>query len=197
MVRCARSSTGTSSGLPGDVPVTSRAIGSEGLVRRLARRLVVSALRGVEDALADRADDLRRRRLLDSCRAVGENVRLRMPVVVYHPECLSLGSDVDIGEYCVLRASGDLTIGSRVLVAGGCILTTRGHPETLPRWGVTVDAPVHIADDVWIGAGSIVLPGVTVGAGSIVAAGAVVTRDVPPGTVVAGVPARPMRTISA
>ena len=60
----------------------------------------------------------------------------------------------------------------------------------LPRYGITEDAPVVIEDDVWIGAGAIVLPGVTVGRGSIVAAGAVVTRSIEPHTIVAGVPAR-------
>jgi len=119
-----------------------------------------------------------------------------MPVVVYGPEALSFGDDVDVGEFCVLRASGGLTIGCRVLVAAHAVITTRGHPEALPRWGHVVDAPVAIEDDVWIGAGAIVLPGVTVGEGAIVAAGAVVTRDVPPRTIVGGVPAERIRDVT-
>ena len=59
----------------------------------------------------------------------------------------------------------------------------------LPRWGVAHDESVTIEDDVWIGAGAIILPGVTIGRGAIVAAGAVVTRTVAAMTVVAGVPA--------
>jgi acetyltransferase-like isoleucine patch superfamily enzyme len=51
-------------------------------------------------------------------------------------------------------------------------------------------APVDIGDDVWIGRGALVLPGVTIGDGAVVAAGAVVTKDVPAGSVVAGVPAK-------
>jgi acetyltransferase-like isoleucine patch superfamily enzyme len=54
-------------------------------------------------------------------------------------------------------------------------------------------SPVVLEDDVWLGAGVIILRGVRVGQGAIVGAGAVVTRDVPPGTVVAGVPAKPLR----
>lgn len=131
------------------------------------------------------------------CARVGTNVRLRMPVVVYHPEMLEFGNDVDIGEFTVLRASGGMTIGNRVLIAAHAVLTTRGHPERPPRFGEIVDAPIAIGDDVWIGAGAVVLPGVTVGAGAIVAAGAVVTESVPPLTIVAGVPARPLRPIAA
>jgi acetyltransferase-like isoleucine patch superfamily enzyme len=135
--------------------------------------------------------------ILARCASVGERVRLRMPVVVYAPEALTFGDQVDIGEFVVLRASGGLSIGARVLIAAHAVVTTRGHPEQLPRWGHTVDAPVVIEDDVWIGAGAIVLPGVTIGRGSIVAAGAVVTSDVAPMTIVAGVPAKELRSVEA
>ena len=120
---------------------------------------------------------------------------MRPHAVIYAPEELELGDQVDIGEFVVLRASGGLRIGSRVLIAAHAVVTTRGHPEQPPRYAKVVDAPVTIEDDVWIGAGAIVLPGVTVGRGSIVAAGAVVTRSVDPYTVVAGVPAVPIRGI--
>ena len=133
--------------------------------------------------------------LLSQCASHGHHVRLRMPVVIYHPEALSFGDEVDVGEFVVLRASGGLTIGSRVLIAAQAVLTTRGHPEELPRFGRVVDAPIVIEDDVWIGAGAIVLPGVTVGRGAIVAAGAVVTSSVASMTIVGGVPARPIRSI--
>jgi len=127
--------------------------------------------------------------ILRQCAAVGTNVRLRWPVVIYHPEGLRLGNDVAIGEFSHIRASGGVTIGNRVLLASHVVVTSRTHPLAPPRWGVTEDRPIVIEDDVWIGAGAIVLPGVTLGRGSVVAAGAVVTRSVPPMTVVAGVPA--------
>jgi galactoside O-acetyltransferase len=69
------------------------------------------------------------------------------------------------------------------------------HPD-LRRDGSQFSAPVTIEDDVWIGAGAILLPGVVVGAGSVVGAGAVVGSNVPPGVVVAGVPARIIRRIT-
>ena len=134
-------------------------------------------------------------RITRSCAAVGERTVLRMPLVIYAPERLRIGADVGIGEFSVLRANGGLTIGDRVQIAAGCVLTTRGHPLDLPRHGRNVDAPIVVGDDVWLGAGAILLPGVTVGRGAVVAAGAVVTEDVPPMTIVGGVPARPIRTL--
>jgi acetyltransferase-like isoleucine patch superfamily enzyme len=130
-------------------------------------------------------------RLLDSCRTAGQ-VRLRMPVTIYAPELLDMGDHVDIGEYSHIRANGGVRIGSRVLIAAHVIITSRTHPITLPHYGKTEDALVTIEDDVWIGAGAIILPGITIGAGAVVAAGAVVTRSVDPYTIVAGVPARPI-----
>lgn len=133
--------------------------------------------------------------ILRKCKYSGESVRLRMPIVVYHPEELSFGTQVDIGEFVVLRAAGGLTIGNRVLIAAGAIITTSGHPIALPRYGVNELAPITIGDDVWIGAGALILPGVTVGHGSIIAAGAVVSKNVPPLSIVAGVPARVIKDV--
>ena len=125
------------------------------------------------------------------------DVRLRMPVVIYEPEKIEFGDRVDIGEFTHIRANGGITIGSRVLIAANVTITTREHPVELPRWGVTKDAPITIGDDVWIGAGAVILPGVTIGTGAVIAAGAVVTSSVDPFTVVAGVPARPIKTVPA
>lgn len=132
--------------------------------------------------------------LVARCQSKGR-VRLRMPVVIYSPEQLELGDRVDIGEFTHIRANGGVRIGSGVLIAANVTITSRGHNVELPRWGVTADAPVVIEDDVWIGAGAIVLPGVTIGRGSVVAAGAVVTADVPPFTVVGGVPAKTIKPV--
>ena len=71
------------------------------------------------------------------------------------------------------------------------LLTSNHELDTL----LTVNAPIVLEDEVWIGAGSIVLPGVRVGRGAVVAAGAVVTRDVAPYTVVGGIPARKIKDI--
>jgi acetyltransferase-like isoleucine patch superfamily enzyme len=147
-------------------------------------------MRGLALRLRDGLRRFEAQRMLARCKRVGASVRLRMPVTIYQPEQLALGSQIDVGEYVVIRASGGVTIGDRVLVASHAVITSRQHPTALPRFGVTEDAPIAIEDDVWIGAGAIVLPGVTVGRGAVVAAGAVVTGDVEPFTIVGGVPAK-------
>jgi acetyltransferase-like isoleucine patch superfamily enzyme len=133
--------------------------------------------------------------LLERCLSVGESIRLRMPLAIYHPEYISLGSRVDIGENVVIRGGGGVVIGNDVLIAAGTVITSQGHPIIPPRWGRNISSPISIGNEVWIGANAVVLPGVTIGDGAIVAAGAVVSRDVPSYTVVAGVPARVIRTI--
>lgn len=154
------------------------------------------ALFSFADAWLRRLDAYRAQGILKRCARVGRDVRLRMPVAVYAPESLSIGSQVDIGEFVVLRANGGLRIGDRVLIAAHATLTTRGHPIAPPRYGRTVDAPIVIEDDVWVGAAAVVLPGVTIGRGSVVGAGAVVTKDVPKDTIVGGVPSRVIRGTS-
>jgi len=127
---------------------------------------------------------------LSQCKRVGENVRFRFPITIYGSENLSVGDQVDVGEYTHIRAGGGLSIGDRVLIAANCIITTRSHPKGLPRYGVVTDGPIEIGDDVWIGAGVIVLPKVHIGQGTIIGAGAVVTKDIPAHVVATGVPAR-------
>jgi acetyltransferase-like isoleucine patch superfamily enzyme len=118
-----------------------------------------------------------------------------MPLVIYHPECISFGSRVDVGENVIIRGGGGIFIGNDVLIAAGAALMSQGHPIDPPRWGRNVSKPISIGNEVWIGAHAVVLPGVTIGDGAVVAAGAVVSRDVPSYAVVAGVPARVIRTI--
>jgi galactoside O-acetyltransferase len=146
--------------------------------------------------LQRQAQDLQVEALLRRCGSAGAHVRLRMPVVIYHPERLRLGDHIDVGEFSHIRASGGVTIGDHVLIASHVVITSRAHPIEPPRYGVAEDAPVAIEDDVWIGAGATILPGVTVGKGAIVGAGAVVTRSVAPGTIVAGVPATVLRDVA-
>jgi galactoside O-acetyltransferase len=166
-------------------------------LRATAGRTLSRLVAPFAGAVAERARLDEAQAILDACAGVGRNVRLRMPVVVYGAESLTFGDDVEVGEFVVLRAHGGLRIGDRVLIAAHAIVTTRGHPEELPRRGLAVDAPIAIEDDVWIGANATVLPGVTIGRGAIVAAGAVVTDSVEPMTVVGGVPARLIRRIEA
>jgi acetyltransferase-like isoleucine patch superfamily enzyme len=112
---------------------------------------------------------------------------------------LAIGPRVNIGAGCILYASTELRIGADTMLAAMCYVgggryTTRGRTEipiasqSLPRLGVVIE------DDCWLGAGVIVIDGVRIGRGSVIAAGAVVTADVAPYSVVAGVPGRLVAT---
>lgn len=92
-----------------------------------------------------------------------------------------------------------LSIGDRVAIAQRVLIVLSSHPNNSllrDEMGV-VEGSVSIRDDAWIGAGSILLPNVTVGEQAVVAAGAIVTKDVPPRTIVAGNPARLLRSLDA
>lgn len=111
--------------------------------------------------------------------------------------------DVLIGDFTRIGLHntiiGPVTIGNHVNLAQGVTITALNHnfediTLRIDQQGVSTNT-VTISDDVWIGTNSVVLPGVTIGTHSVVAAGAVVTKDVPPYTIVAGVPAKVIKTI--
>lgn len=110
-----------------------------------------------------------------------------------------IGDDSLIGEYNVIRGQGGVRIGSRVFTSPMVQFLAVDHlfdDRTRPfvEQGITARG-ITVQDDVWIGSGAVVTDGVTIGQGAVVAAGAVVTRDVPPYTVVAGAPARAIRDV--
>lgn len=112
---------------------------------------------------------------------------------------ITIGCDSLIGEMNVLRGQGGITIGDRVYTSPLVQILAVNHVYTDPQspfvdQGITAQG-IRIEDDVWVGAGAIICDGVTVGQGAVIAAGAVVTDDVPPHTVVGGVPARVLRAI--
>jgi len=112
---------------------------------------------------------------------------------------ITVGRNSLIGEYNVIRGQGGVRIGDRVYTSPLVQIAAVNHvfdDPTRPfvEQGITAQG-ITIEDDVWIGAGAIITDGVTVGRGAVVAAGAVVTADVPPHTVVAGVPARVIRNV--
>lgn len=128
---------------------------------------------------------------------VDERFRLVPPVHSDHGLALRVGSNVFVNHGCTLNDIGGITIGEDTMLGPNVSLLTTGHPTRVAerRAGITV-APIRIGANVWIGAGATVLGGVTIGDGAVVAAGAVVTHDVEPATLVAGVPARPLRALA-
>lgn len=110
---------------------------------------------------------------------------------------LHLGDEVFINAGCCLDTSALITLGSRVQLAYQVTLITGGHKIGLHdcRAGTHAPKSITIEDGAWIGARAVILPGVTIGAGAVVAAGSVVTKDVAPDVLVAGVPAKVIRCL--
>jgi maltose O-acetyltransferase len=110
----------------------------------------------------------------------------------YALEGITIGDYTTIGDSVFLDGRSGLTIGTSVNLGSHVRIWTRQHDIDAPDFA-EVGAPVTIGDYAYLGSGCIVLPGVTIGKGGVVGACSVVTKDVPPFTLVAGVPARVIR----
>ena len=111
----------------------------------------------------------------------------------FYTDCgknITIGKRVFINSGCKFQDQGGITIGDDVLVGHNCVIATINHAMDPDRRADMMVAPVTIGDKVWIGANVTILQDVTIGEGAIIAAGAVVNRDVPPRTIVGGLPAR-------
>jgi acetyltransferase-like isoleucine patch superfamily enzyme len=108
---------------------------------------------------------------------------------------IRLGKNSFINHACSFLDIGGIIIEDDVLIGPRVNLTTENHPLNPAERTTLLIKPIVVRRNAWIGAGATVLPGVTVGENAVVAAGAVVTADVPANTVVAGIPARVIRTI--
>ncbi|HEY4374001.1 MAG TPA: acyltransferase [Burkholderiales bacterium] len=123
-------------------------------------------------------------------------------VLIKHGAYFGSGSEVELGDRSQVGHNAhldhDVVIGDDVLMGPDVVMMSAGHEyddPTVPinRQGQTKRTPIHIGNDVWIGTRVVILPGVRIGDGAVVGANAVVTKDVPPYAVVAGVPAKVIR----
>lgn len=178
------------------------------LKARLRRRSIITAGRGARiypsAEILNAQDD-------PAAIIIGERGMVRGELFVFgHGGRIRIGKDCFIGPGSRIWSGAEVTIGDHVLIAHNVSIMdnlthpfdhlqrrehfdaiyTRGHPRDIDL----DDKPVRIGDDAWIGAHSIVLRGVTIGDRAIVGAGSVVTRDVPADAIVAGNPARVLRT---
>ena len=111
---------------------------------------------------------------------------------------VSIGDVTHVDRGSVLYGQGGLTIGARCAIAAHTVIYSQTNRFDLAPAGEILEqgtryAPVKVGDDVWIGAGAVIIPGVTVGDHAVIAAGAVVTKDVPAWHVAGGVPARVLK----
>lgn len=110
---------------------------------------------------------------------------------------MKVGRNVFVNQNCTFYDLGGLEIGDDVMIGPNVSLITSGHPvEPSRRRDCVVAKPIVIGRNVWIGAGATIVGGVTIGQNAVVAAAAVVTRNVPPNTLVGGNPAKIIRSIA-
>lgn len=119
----------------------------------------------------------------DFSTSIFRNVDLRSPYRI------SIGKHCNINKNCVLDGRGELSIGNNVDIAQDVYIWTEEHDYNSPTYSARI-APVIIEDYVWIASRATILPGVKIGRGSVIACGAIVTKDIPPLSIVAGVPAK-------
>ena len=121
--------------------------------------------------------------------SVFRNVEFRSPYRI------SIGHHTNINKLCVLdgRGKGGISIGNNVDIAQEVNIWTEQHDYNSPSYA-PIGAPVIIEDYVWIASRATILPGIRIGRGAVIACGAIVTKDVPPLAIVAGVPARKIGT---
>jgi maltose O-acetyltransferase len=166
---------------------------------RGSRTFLVRVLNLVTNELMSRFPSFRLRhawyrRVLGMSLGAGAGVHLGCYIWFYGPgqvrrDGLHIGRRTRINRGCCLDARGSLRIGDDVSISREVMVLTAYHLHDSPGFEV-VTRPVVIEDHVWIGARAMVMPGVTLGRGCVVAAGAVVTKNVPPLAIMAGVPAR-------
>lgn len=129
---------------------------------------------------------------------VDESFLLIPPFYTAGGDEIRIGRNVFVNQNCTFYDLGGLDIADDVMIGPNVSLITTGHSlDPSERRAVTIGKPIVIERNVWIAAGATVIGGVTIGENSVVAAGSVVTKDVPPNTLVGGNPARVIRSIAS
>lgn len=144
----------------------------------------------------DREEE-RRRALQGLLGHLGEGAVIRTPFYCDFGDGISVGARTFINSCCTMLDTGPIAVGEECFIAPNVQLVSATHPidPVARRAGWEYARPIVIADGVWLGAGVIVLPGVTIGENTVVGAGSVVTKDLPAGVVAYGNPARVAREI--
>ena len=126
---------------------------------------------------------------------IDESTTIFAPFFTNFGRYISIGKNVFINHACSFLDMGGITIGDNVLIGPNVSLVSENHPIDPTQRKSLIGKPIVIKNNAWIGASATILPGITVGENSIVAAGSIVTKDVPDNTMVAGNPAKYMKSI--
>ncbi|WP_104205257.1 sugar O-acetyltransferase [Billgrantia saliphila] len=151
-------------------------------------------------AFNDSSDDQgkeRKRLLIELFGAMGKGTFIEPPFYCDYGGNITLGERVFFNFNCVILDVAAVTIGNHVMFGPSVQVYTATHPLDAEqrRSGLEAAKPITIGDDVWIGGGAILSPGVTIGARSVIGAGSVVTKNIPEGVFAAGNPCRVVRSL--
>lgn len=142
-------------------------------------------------AWAHRVDVYRQTAIAGPLKTCGHGVRFQEPVLIAQPEEVEIGDEVSFAAFVHIWGAGGVCIGARTMIGSHTAISSVTHDYTRPDMHNTVVLKrIEIGPDVWIGAHSMIMAGVTIGEGAVIGAGSIVTHDVAPFTIVAGVPAR-------
>ena len=135
------------------------------------------------------------RTLLAAC---GEDTYIEPPFFVDYGSNIRVGKAFYANHNLVILDGAPVTFGDHVFIGPNCCFSTAGHPlDTAQRnAGLEYAKPITVGNNVWIGMGVQILPGVTIGDNTVIGAGSVVNKDIPAGVLAVGVPCRPIREIA-
>lgn len=132
-------------------------------------------------------------------RSIGEGCYLEPPFHAnWAGKHVTFGKNVYANFNLTLVDDGEITVGDYCMFGPNVTITTGGHPvdPSLREKAYQYNLPIHIGNNVWIGAGAVLLPGVTIGDNTVIGAGSIVTKDIPANVVAVGNPCRVMREIT-
>lgn len=130
--------------------------------------------------------------------AAGDGLLVEQPFYCDYGYNIRVGKNFFANFNLVILDEAPVTFGDNVFVAPNCGFYTAGHPVDAPERNIGLEyaRPITVGDDVWIGAGVSVLPGVSIGSNCVIGAGSVVTRDIPSNSIAVGNPCRVIKTIA-
>lgn len=144
------------------------------------------------------SDHERQNTLLKQIIPDSQSMVIAQPFYCDYGTNITLGANFYSNHNLTILDGAHVTIGDNVFIAPNCVITTAGHALDAAQRikGLEIALPIHIGDNVWIGANVTILPGVSIGSDTIIAAGSVVSRDIPESVIAAGVPCHIIRRIT-